>query len=40
MDVVLGNDIFQKYIEIKEREYKEYAETVSEWELNKYMGDY
>ena len=37
---VLGNDIFQKYIEIKEREYKEYAETVSEWELNKYMGDY
>ena len=37
---VLGNDIFQKYIEIKEREYKEYAETVSEWELYKYMGDY
>ena len=42
---VLGNDIFQKYIEIKEREYKEYAESrvrvgnlINIWEIISFSG--
>ena len=35
---VLGEHLFPKYIEAKEKEWKEYHTTVSEYELNKYLG--
>lgn len=35
---VLGEHLFPKYIEAKEREWKEYHTTVSEFELKKYLG--
>ena len=35
---VLGNHLFPKYIEAKEKEWKEYHTTVSEFELRKYLG--
>ena len=35
---VLGSHLFPKYIEAKEAEWKEYHTTVSEYELNKYLG--
>ena len=35
---VLGNHLFYKYIEAKEKEWKEYHTTVSEFELKKYLG--
>ena len=35
---VLGTHLFPKYIEAKEREWKEYHTTVSEFELKKYLG--
>ncbi len=35
---VMGDHLFYKYIEAKEKEWKEYHTTVSEYELNKYLG--
>lgn len=35
---VMGEHLFNKYIEAKAREWKEYHTTVSEYELNKYLG--
>ena len=35
---VLGPHLFPKYIEAKEKEWKEYHTTVSEYELMKYLG--
>ncbi len=35
---VLGEHLFAKYVEAKEKEWKEYHTTVSEYELNKYLG--
>ena len=35
---VLGIHLFSKYVEAKEKEWKEYHTTVSEYELNKYLG--
>ena len=35
---VLGEHLFPKYIEAKEKEWKEYHTTVSEFELRKYLG--
>ncbi len=35
---VLGAHLFPKYIEAKEKEWKEYHTTVSEFELRKYLG--
>ena len=35
---VLGTHLFPKYIEAKEKEWKEYHTTVSEFELQKYLG--
>lgn len=35
---VMGNHLFSKYIEAKEKEWKEYHTTVSKYELNKYLG--
>ena len=34
----LGEHLFPKYIEAKEKEWKEYHTTVSEFELKKYLG--
>ena len=35
---VLGSHLFPKYVEAKEKEWKEYHTTVSEFELKKYLG--
>ena len=35
---VLGPHLFPKYIEAKEKEWKDYHTTVSEYELSKYLG--
>ena len=35
---VLGEHLFPKYVEAKEKEWKEYHTTVSEFELKKYLG--
>ena len=35
---VLGTHLFPKYIEAKEKEWREYHTTVSEFELKKYLG--
>ena len=35
---VLGTHLFPKYIEAKEKEWREYHTTVSEFELRKYLG--
>ena len=35
---VLGDHLFPKYIEAKEKEWKEYHTNVSEYELQKYLG--
>ena len=35
---VMGEHLFAKYIEAKEKEWKEYHTTVSEYEINKYLG--
>ena len=35
---VLGEHLFPKYIEAKEKEWREYHTTVSEYELQKYLG--
>lgn len=37
MKEVLGEHIFNKYIELKEREWKEYSINVTNWEINKYL---
>ena len=34
----LGNHIYSKYLEAKEKEWKEYHTSVSEYELRKYLG--
>ena len=35
---VLGTHLFPKYVEAKEKEWREYHTTVSEFELKKYLG--
>ncbi|KLO21263.1 glutamine synthetase [Marinitoga sp. 1197] len=34
---VLGMHIFEKYVELKEKEWKEYSINVTDWEINKYL---
>ncbi|MEO0225769.1 MAG: glutamine synthetase family protein [candidate division WOR-3 bacterium] len=36
----LGETLFQRYYEIKSREYSEYATQVSQWEIDKYLEIY
>ncbi len=36
----MGDHVFQKYIEAKEEEWKEYRTRVSQWEIDKYLGKY
>jgi len=37
---ILGNHLFQKYIDIKEAEWAEFKRQVTEWEINKYLDIY
>ncbi|AEX86144.1 glutamine synthetase [Marinitoga sp. 1135] len=37
MKEVLGEHIFEKYIEMKEHEWKEFSINVTDWEINKYL---
>jgi glutamine synthetase len=34
----LGNHVCAKYIEAKKREWEEYSEQVSEWEIRQYLN--
>ena len=36
----MGDHIFQKYMDAKEEEWKEYRTRVSQWEIDKYLGKY
>ena len=36
----LGSHVFRKYIEAKEREWKEYSSTVTEWESARYLSKF
>lgn len=36
----LGSHIFNNYILLKEKEWEEYCENVSEWEIQKYLKEY
>ncbi|MFI5387509.1 MAG: hypothetical protein ACHQ50_15480 [Fimbriimonadales bacterium] len=37
MDEVFGPDLRRAYSELKQREWWEYHNTVSEWELDRYL---
>jgi glutamine synthetase len=37
MKEALGDELFEKYIEAKEREWAEYKMKVTAWELEKYL---
>lgn len=37
---VLGGHVFGKYVEAKEKEWREYSATVTEWELNRYLNKF
>ena len=34
---VLGNHIFEKYIQAKEKEWEEYTNFVTNWEMEQYL---
>ena len=36
----LGDHVFQKYIEAKEKEWQRFATTVTQWELQEYLGKF
>lgn len=36
----LGDHIFGKYVEAKEKEWSDYSATVTEWELNRYLDKF
>ncbi len=36
----LGDHVFEKYVEAKEREWREYSATVTEWELERYLSKF
>lgn len=36
----LGDHIYERYIDAKREEWQEYIEKVSEWELERYLGQY
>ena len=40
MKEVLGEHVFEKYIEAKRSEWREYRTRVSTWEIDKYLGSY
>jgi glutamine synthetase len=37
MRTTLGEHIFEKYVELKRREWDEYRVQLSQWELDKYL---
>ncbi|MHB1452892.1 MAG: type I glutamate--ammonia ligase [Saccharofermentanales bacterium] len=37
---VLGDHVFEKYIEAKKEEWDSYRTTVTEWEINRYLAKY
>ena len=40
MKTSLGEHIFEKYVEAKRSEWREYRTRVSQWEIDKYLGNY
>src|SRR5207245_10899165 len=36
----LGDHIYERYLDAKREEWQEYIGQVSEWELNRYLGQY
>ena len=36
----IGEHVFQKYIDAKEEEWKQYRTRVSQWEIDNYLGKY
>ncbi len=36
----LGDHVFLKYVEMKEKEWRDFSSTVSEWELDRYLNRY
>lgn len=40
MKSCIGDHVFNKYIEAKEEEWKEYRTRVSQWEIDRYLGKY
>ena len=37
MKTVIGEDLFPKLIEAKQKEWDDYKQTVTEWEIKRYM---
>jgi glutamine synthetase len=37
MKTVIGEDLFPKLIEAKQKEWDDYKKTVTEWEIKRYM---
>ncbi len=37
MKTVIGEDLFPKLIEAKQQEWDDYKQTVTEWEIKRYM---
>ena len=38
MKAALGDHIFEKFVEIKKKEWGEYVAQVSGWEINQYIN--
>ncbi len=38
--MAVGEHVFSKYIEAKQKEWREYSTRVSQWEIDKYLGKY
>jgi glutamine synthetase len=36
----LGDHIYERFVDAKQREWQEYIAQVSEWELKRYLGQY
>jgi glutamine synthetase len=37
---VLGDDVYAKFLEAKESEWKRFRSCVTQWEMNEYLGKY
>ena len=37
---VLGDHVFSKYTEAKDKEWYDFSTTVTEWELNQYLNKF
>ena len=37
---VLGDHVFNKYVEAKEHEWNRFATAVTEWEINEYLSKF